>query len=214
MNNLNKNLEYFRSTGHTLVRDHEDHYDQLLAWSAQLGISTDRLLRKDYQEQAQRLTNNPIKLLVLDVDGVMTDGGMYYSENEPVNEFKKFNAKDGMAIMRYIKNGGQIAIISSGKNINLIRNRASHLGIQHIYTGRKPKLNTLKELCAKLRIGLKEVAMVGDDVNDFIVLKEVGLSACPSDAVKKITNLVDVILEKEGGKGCVREFIDNYLFTN
>ncbi len=211
MNYLDKNLAYFASKGQQLNLEDSNPYNQLIAWADQLGISIDSLLKKDYQAQAERLLAHPIKLLVLDVDGVLTDGGMYYSELDPVNEFKKFNAKDGMSIIHYIQDGGQIAIISSGKNINLIRTRAAHLGIQHVYASRAPKLETLKGLCGELGIQLTEVAMIGDDVNDRSVLAEVGLSACPSDGMEEIKNLVDVVLTREGGKGCVREFMDGWL---
>lgn len=211
MNYLDKNLAHFATKGHELKLADIDPYDQLILWADQVGISVDSLLKKDYQAQAERLAAHPIKLLVLDVDGVLTDGGMYYSELDPVNEFKKFNAKDGMSIIHYIQKGGQIAIISSGKNINLIRTRAKHLGIQHVYAARVPKLETLKGLCADLGIELSEVAMVGDDINDTAVLAEVGLSACPADAMASIRTLVDVVLTKDGGKGCVREFMDEWL---
>jgi len=214
MNYLDKNLAYFKSKGHVLELDRGNPYDQLVVWSTQLGISVDGLLKKDFEAQAERLATHPIKLLVLDVDGVLTDGGMYYSELRPINEFKKFNAKDGIGIMRYIKQGGQIAIISSGKNINLIRDRASHLGIQHVYASSAPKLETLKGLCADLGIGLSEVAMIGDDLNDYDVLSEVGLSACPADAVDGIMDLVDVVLTRDGGKCCVREFLDGWLIRD
>lgn len=212
MNYLDKNLAYFSSKGYQLSTDEAGNpYDQLISWSTQLGVSVDNLLKKDYEAKAERLKTHPIKLLVLDVDGVLTDGGMYYSENEPINEYKKFNAKDGMGILHYVKQGGQIAIISSGKNIKMIRLRAKQLGIQHVYASRTPKLGTLKGLCKELGIQLSEVAMIGDDINDQEVLAEVGLSACPADAVPAIKNIVDTILTKDGGKGCAREFLDAYL---
>lgn len=150
-----------------------------------------------------------IKLLVIDVDGVMTDGGMYFTENG--DQFKKFNTKDGMAIIHLTKNDFQVAIISSGFKGSAVERRAEMLGIQHCSVSRNPKIDTLNEVCAKLNIELENVAIVGDDINDLEVMRNVGFSACPQDAVNSVKATVDVILNTRGGMGCVREFIDNYL---
>lgn len=150
-----------------------------------------------------------IKLLVLDVDGVMTDAGMYYTENG--DQIKKYNARDGMAIQHLVKQGFQLAIISSGYKAEMVKARAELLGIQFCYVGRDPKLEILKEHCNKLGIGLEQVAIIGDDINDLDVFRKVGFSACPSDAVTVIKSHADVILSKKGGEGCVREFVDAYL---
>lgn len=152
-----------------------------------------------------------IKLLVLDVDGVMTDGGMYYSENG--DQIKKFNTKDGMAIQHLTKANFQVAIISSGYTKEMIQSRAALLGVQHIYVGRDPKINILKNYCETLGITLNQVAIVGDDVNDLPVMKEVGFSAAPADAMNVVKSTVDVVLTNKGGNGCVREFIDTYLLA-
>jgi len=150
-----------------------------------------------------------IKLLVLDVDGVMTDGGMYFSENG--DQTKKFNTKDGMAIIHLTKNEFQVAIISSGFRGEAVTARAEVLGIQNCTVNREPKKQRLEALCSKLNINFKNVAILGDDVNDLELIKEVGFSACPRDAVPVIKMNVDVILGNKGGQGCIREFIDKYL---
>lgn len=152
-----------------------------------------------------------IKLLVLDVDGVMTDGGMYYSEKG--DQIKKFNTKDGMAIQYLTKNGYQVAIISSGYTTEMIQKRAELLGVQRVYVGRDPKLTVLNQFCEELGIELNQVAIIGDDVNDLPVIKKVGFSAAPSDAMNVVKSNVDVILTKKGGDGCVREFIDAYILA-
>ena len=152
-----------------------------------------------------------IKLLVLDVDGVMTDGGMYYSENG--DQIKKFNTKDGMAIQHLTKNGYQVAIISSGYTNEMIQKRAELLGVQRVYVGRDPKLTVLNQFCEELGIELNQVAIIGDDVNDLPGIKKVGFSAAPSDAMNVVKSNVDVILTKKGGDGCVREFIDAYILA-
>jgi 3-deoxy-D-manno-octulosonate 8-phosphate phosphatase (KDO 8-P phosphatase) len=155
-----------------------------------------------------RLEN--IKLLVLDVDGVMTDGGMYFTESG--DQFKKFNTKDGMAILHLTKSDFQVAIISSGFRGESVHRRAEMLGIQHCTVSRDSKMDTLNKLCSTLGIGLENVAMIGDDVNDLAVMKKIGLAACPRDAVNSVKQVCDIILTLKGGQGCVREFIDQYIF--
>lgn len=155
-----------------------------------------------------RLEN--IKLLVLDVDGVMTDGGMYFTESG--DQFKKFNTKDGMAILHLTKSDFQVAIISSGFRGESVHRRAEMLGIQHCTVSRDSKMDTLNKLCSTLGIGLENVAMIGDDVNDLAVMKKIGMAACPRDAVNSVKQVCDIILTLKGGQGCVREFIDQYIF--
>ena len=150
-----------------------------------------------------------IKLLVIDVDGVMTDGGMYFTESG--DQFKKFNTKDGMAIIHLTKKNFQVAIISSGFKGEAVSKRAEMLGIQNCVVSRTPKMETLKGICAELKIDLENVAMIGDDINDLEVMENIGFSACPVDAVRRIKSISTVILNKKGGEGCVREFIDEYL---
>lgn len=150
-----------------------------------------------------------IKLLILDVDGVMTDAGMYYTESG--DQFKKYNAKDGMAIMKAQAMGLRIGIISSAFTDKMVTNRANTLKIQHVYVGQEPKLDILKQWCTEFGISLDEVAMIGDDINDLQVMEAVGFSCCPSDAVQVVKHTVDVVLNLKGGRGCVRELIDNYL---
>ncbi len=150
-----------------------------------------------------------IKLLILDVDGVMTDAGMFFTESG--DQFKKYNAKDGMAIKALERFGIQAGIISSAHKIQMVKVRAEMLNIKHLYVGGDPKLDILVDWCEKLEIKLSEVAIIGDDINDLAVMKAVGFSACPSDAVLKVKETVDLVLQTKGGQGCVREFIDFYL---
>lgn len=150
-----------------------------------------------------------IKLLILDVDGVMTDGGMYFTEKG--DQIKKYNTKDGMAILHLTKNEFQVGIISSGFSDNMVKKRAEMLGIQNCYVGRDEKIEILSNYCKELSIQLENVAIIGDDINDLEIIKNVGFSACPADAMDVVKTNVDVILNKKGGEGCVREFIDSYL---
>lgn len=150
-----------------------------------------------------------IKLLVLDVDGVMTDGGMYFLPSG--EQFKKFNAKDGMAIIHLTKNDFQVAIISSGFKGEAVEARANLLGIQHCTVNREPKLDRLTKLCTDLSLELENVAIIGDDINDLEVMRAVGLSVAPKNAVDVVKSEAQIILNTNGGEGCVREFIDYYL---
>ena len=150
-----------------------------------------------------------IKLLILDVDGVMTDGGMYWTESG--DQMKKFNTKDGLGIMGLTKKGFQVGIISSGFTKNMVQQRAELLGIERCYVGQDSKLQVLTQWCTEMSISMKEVAIIGDDVNDLEVMKSVGLAICPSDAVNEIKSVCAIILSQKGGQGCVREFIDGYL---
>lgn len=152
----------------------------------------------------------PFKLLILDVDGVLTDGGMYYLEDG--SEFKKFNTKDGLAIRRIIKEYRlPVGIISNGSKDKLIESRAQTLYIERVYVGHGDKLSILEDWCKELQIDLSEVAYIGDDVNDLACMSKVGYAACPADAVDKIKEVAHIILKRNGGQACVREFIEMYF---
>jgi YrbI family 3-deoxy-D-manno-octulosonate 8-phosphate phosphatase len=152
----------------------------------------------------------PFKILFLDVDGVLTDGGMYYSESG--DEFKKFNTKDGLAIRFLTKNLGiPVGLVSNGINQKLIQRRANLLGINLVYVGTGKKLEIISDWCKGLHLTLADAAYIGDDVNDLECLMAVGISACPSDAVNKVKNSVMIQLERKGGEACVREFIERYV---
>ena len=182
---------------------------QLEKLCKQLAIPLENLICFPLHTHRDKLSK--VKLLILDVDGVMTDGGMFFTENG--DQFKKYNAKDGMAIMALTKKDFQVGIISSGYKLEMVKARADLLKIQHVYVGRDSKLDILEQWCGKLRIQLDEVAIVGDDINDISVMEAVGFSACPADAVTRVKAKVDLVLQTKGGEGCVREFIDHYLLT-
>ena len=150
-----------------------------------------------------------IKLLILDIDGVMTDAGMFFTENG--DQLKKYNAKDGMAVRALADSSITVGIISSGFKLNMVKDRADLLKIERVYVGREPKLRVLQTWCDEMGITFDDVCIIGDDINDLEVMKSVGFSACPADAVNVVKQNVDLVLQKKGGKGCVREFIDYYL---
>ncbi len=150
-----------------------------------------------------------IKFLVLDVDGVLTDGGMYYSNSG--DEFKKFNTKDGMGIKLAIQSGIKVGFLSNGKNDVLINNRAKLLGVEYVYVGSENKLTILNEWMKELNLQYENIAFVGDDINDLEIMKHVHFSACPCDAVREVIAVAKYLMDAKGGEGCVREFIDDHL---
>jgi 3-deoxy-D-manno-octulosonate 8-phosphate phosphatase (KDO 8-P phosphatase) len=152
-----------------------------------------------------------IKLFISDVDGVMTDGGMYYCENG--TELKKFHVHDGMGMMLLREKKVKTGIITREDTV-IIDKRAEKLKIDYVCKGATDKLSLAKDICAKEHISLKDVAYIGDDVNDIELLQHVGLAACPQNAVHKVKKLPGImILTKNGGDGAVREFIDYILLT-
>lgn len=156
--------------------------------------------------------NLNIKLLILDVDGTLTDGGLYIMEDG--SEFKKFNSRDGMGIKLLQKAGIEVGIISNGKKASMVKARADMLGMARCYVGELPKLEVLNAWMTELGIGFEQVGMVGDDINDLPVMEKAGLSACPADAVKAVKSKVDIVLQLKGGEGCVRELVDDYLLNS
>jgi YrbI family 3-deoxy-D-manno-octulosonate 8-phosphate phosphatase len=145
-----------------------------------------------------------IKFLVMDVDGVLTDAGMYYTEKG--DELKKFNTRDGMGIGIWHKAGFKTAIITLEKT-DIVEWRAAKLGISEVHQGIENKLNTLEKLVLKYNLSYEEIAYVGDDVNDIPVLEKVGFSAAPQDAIEEVKEIVDYVTEKKGGEGVVRDVI-------
>ena len=182
--------------------------DELIRISDYFNIPMDVLLRKDLRLD-QKIKSLDIKLVILDVDGTMTDGGMYFTENG--DQIKKYNTKDGLAIISKVRSGISFGIISHGRKENVIKARAELLEIERIYVGTDPKLDILLSWCDEMQIGLENVAYIGDDINDIPVMEKIGLSACPNDATNPVKKEADVILTKEGGRGCIREFIDEWL---
>tara|TARA_Y100000991_G_scaffold77996_1_gene58688 strand:+ start:119 stop:580 length:462 start_codon:yes stop_codon:yes gene_type:complete len=150
-----------------------------------------------------------IKIFLSDVDGVLTDGGMYYTESG--DEFKKFNCYDGMGMKLLQEKGYKVGIITSeDKQIN--RNRARKLKLDFDFHGIKDKLKFMQEFCINENFKLSEIAYIGDDINCFDLLSNVGVCACPKNAVSKIKNIPNIkLLNSSGGNGAFREFAEIYL---
>jgi len=173
------------------------------------NISSDYIPQtQNTERRTQNAERSTIKLLLTDVDGVLTDSGMYYSEAG--DELKKFNTHDGMGLQLIRQKGVKTGIITS-EDTRLVERRFQKLKLDFLYQGKREggKLAAVKEICEKEGIKLKEVAYIGDDVNCFELLSSVGLAACPSDALDTIKNIPGIIqMKKKGGEGCVREFVE------
>lgn len=145
------------------------------------------------------------KLVLTDIDGVWTDGGMYYDQSG--NEWKKFHTYDSAGVLICHKNRVPVGIIS-GEDTEIVKRRAKKLKIDYLFPGVENKLETARNLCGELGIQLDETAFIGDDVNDLELLKAVGISGAPSSAVRQVLEIVDITTEKKGGEGAFREFIE------
>ncbi|MFT5822491.1 MAG: 3-deoxy-D-manno-octulosonate 8-phosphate phosphatase (KDO 8-P phosphatase) [Crocinitomix sp.] len=220
MNLYNQNLDYLCEKRQISITEFENIIyipkvrimeptpDELIRIADYFQLPIDVLLRKDLKI-SDKSHLHKIKLVILDVDGTMTDGGMYFSESG--DQMKKYNTKDGMAIKREVRDGIQFGIISHGHKLKMVEDRAQLLDIKHVYVGQDSKTEVLAQWCAELNLKPEEIAFIGDDINDIDIMKAVGLSACPSDAVNAVKSISDIILSKAGGAGCVREFLDDWL---
>lgn len=146
-----------------------------------------------------------IELIVLDVDGTMTDSRITYSEEG--DEIKSFNVKDGLAIASWRKLGKQVAIIT-GRSSQIVARRAKELHIEHFYQGVHNKKEVLESLLEKLDLSMENVAAIGDDLNDLQMLKAANISFVPRDASAYVDKIATVVLDKKGGDGAVREMIE------
>jgi 3-deoxy-D-manno-octulosonate 8-phosphate phosphatase (KDO 8-P phosphatase) len=147
-----------------------------------------------------------IELIILDVDGTLTDGSIIYSNNG--DELKNFDVKDGLAVASWTKKMGKKAAIITGRKSELVERRAKELGITHLYQGYDNKDEILEKILQEENITWDQAAAIGDDLNDYKMLKKVGLSFCVADAVDDIRSLVNIVCTKKGGSGAVREMIE------
>ncbi len=152
-----------------------------------------------------------IDLIVLDVDGCLTDGKIIYSNSG--DETKNFNVKDGLAISSWIRLGHQAAIIT-GRRSELVERRARELGITHLHQGIKDKAQLLNTLSEELNIPLRNMAAMGDDLNDYKMLSVVGVSFTPQNGSKHLKSVVKRVCKADGGEGAVREMIEELFEIN
>lgn len=152
-----------------------------------------------------------IKLVIFDFDGVFTDGKIIFDSNG--NAMKHYQVKDGMGIKRLQEAGFKIGVISGWKDNMSQQYILKHLKIKRFSLGSNKKLDILKEWCDELQITLEEVAYMGDDLNDILVMKEVKIVACPNNSVGEVKKVANIVCKRNGGNGAVREFCE-YLIHN
>lgn len=158
------------------------------------------------------LKKSDIRLLVLDVDGTLTDGKIYMGASGEM--MKAFDIKDGCGIHDILPgiNGGILPAIITGRESKILEQRCKELSITYLYQGVADKKEVLNQLLQSLRLEYREVAYIGDDVNDLVCMNVVkeggGIVACPADAVEQVQEIADFVSNRRGGNGAVREFID------
>ena len=148
------------------------------------------------------------KLIITDIDGVWTDGGMYYDQTG--NEWKKFNTSDSAGIL-FCKMLGIPVCIITGEETQIVKRRAEKLKVDYVFQGVSNKLEIAKNLCSQLNITLLDVAHIGDDLNDMELLKSVGFSCAPTNAPLYIQKMVNHVTTASGGNGAFREYVEEIL---
>jgi len=156
------------------------------------------------------LNDRRIKAFVMDVDGTLTDGRIYISEEGEV--FKAFNVKDGMGVTMLL-DAGIIPIIITGRVSGIVEIRAKELGIIDVFQGYKNKLDAIFEVCKKYNLLENEIAVIGDDINDLPMIEVAGLSYAPIDSHISVKSAVNFVCKQSGGDGAVREAIDMLLHS-
>lgn len=152
------------------------------------------------------MRNTNIKILVLDVDGTLTNGKIYIGDTGEI--IKVFDVKDGYGLHNILPLYGINPVIITGRESQIVKNRCEELGIKYLYQGIDDKLKKLDELLKIFNFTYENVAYMGDDINDISCMKISAISACPHDAAKKVIELADYVSEKNGGNGAVRDFIE------
>ena len=183
------------------------HYTALELDEPSDWIIGEQIMTDNYYKDVSKIKK--IKVIFSDVDGVLTDGGMYYTEKG--DEIKKFSAHDGMAFQILKEKGFKVGIITSEK-MKLNKRRASKLKLDYDFHGVKDKLKIMKKFCQENSYNFSEIAYIGDDINCLNLLSNVGLAGCPSNAVIQIKSIPGIIqIDKKGGDGAFREFSKLFL---
>ena len=179
----------------------------------EIDEDNDWIIAESLMKKYSKINKNrkKIKVFLSDVDGTLTDAGMYYSESG--EELKKFNTRDGKGFELLKKAGIKVGIITS-EDTSIVERRAKKMKLDYLFQGleHKGKLDVALEICKNEGISLEEIAYIGDDINCIELLESVGLAACPSDSVLSVKNISNInVLTKKGGEGAVREFSEIIL---
>ncbi|OZG56942.1 3-deoxy-D-manno-octulosonate 8-phosphate phosphatase [Bifidobacterium tissieri] len=153
-----------------------------------------------------------IRLLVMDVDGTLTDGRICIGPDGEM--MKTFNCKDGYGIKHLLPEAGITPMIITGRESRILERRAAELGVTELHQGIHDKLPLLRRLMDERGLTSAEVSYIGDDLNDLEAIRFVGLSGCPADSAQGIIDVVDYVCRRDGGRGAVREFIEHMIRLN
>ena len=191
-----------------VVMDEESYYeiDEPSDWSI-----IENLLKMKHETSDLSGKIRKIKCLLVDCDGVLTNGAMYYTENG--DEIKKFSTKDGMGF-KLLKEKGFLTGIITGEDVQLVKRRFEKMNLDILFMGVSDKLSVLNQICHDYNVIPDEIAYIGDDINDIDVIKNVGFGCCVNDSVKSVKNNAYYITHSKGGDGAVREVIDLLLKYN
>ena len=148
-------------------------------------------------------------MIVLDVDGTLTDGSIYVLDSG--EEMKRFHVKDGMAIARLRRQGYVFGFLSGSKSARAIEKRAYDLGVDYVYVGPDDKQEVLTAWLKRANVTPEDVLYMGDDLNDLSIMRYCGLSACPADAAAPVQQLADIVTERRGGEACFRELANRFF---
>lgn len=154
---------------------------------------------------------NTIKTIFLDIDGTITDGKIYYGNNG--EEFKAFNIKDGLIISSLTRIGYRFIVVT-GRISEIVTRRMNELNVNEVYQGISAKQQFIEELTSKLNIELKECGYLGDDLNDYCVMKKMGFRGCPADAASCVKDIADYISPYKGGEGAARDILEYLVKQN
>lgn len=149
-----------------------------------------------------------VRAFILDVDGVMTDNSVHVTESG--EQLRRMSIRDGLGLKIALKNGFQVCIITGGRSQGVVK-RLSGLGIEHIYSGIEDKWPVFQQFLQHFNLKANEICYMGDDLPDLQILRKVGFSACPADAIPEVRNVVDYISPVAGGNGCVRDVLEKVL---
>jgi YrbI family 3-deoxy-D-manno-octulosonate 8-phosphate phosphatase len=194
---LHGKIAHFTMSSHTAVEIDEPSDWEIL----------EALMRRAFAVRPT-LNKADIQLLITDVDGVLTDAGMYYGADGEL--MKKFSTRDGMGTHLWAKAGRQLAIVT-GENSPIVLRRAEKLRISEVHLGISDKKSVVRAIMQERKLAPHQVAYIGDDVNDLEAMAEVGIVACPADAQPSVRAVAQFVCKARGGEGCLREFVDHLL---
>lgn len=156
----------------------------------------------------KEITKN-IKLVITDVDGVLTDGHVYITDSG--EQMRSFYVRDGLAMKALMKHGYKVGIITAALTAGAVETRAKMLGVDLLYIGLEEKVKIVDQWRKQLKLKWENIAYIGDDLIDMDVMKKAGFSACPADAVDKVKKIATVTLKTKGGWGCLREMTERFF---